>query len=375
MKRILHVIGAMDRGGAETFIMNLYRVLDREEFQFDFLVHEERVCDYDKEIQDLGGRLYRLPRLSGLNFFKYRRLCRTFFAEHAEHAVVHGHIGSSAAVYLSEAKRAGRYTIAHSHSQNYLKGLPGLAFSALSYPTRYVADYFMACSQEAGIDRFGASIAQGKNFSVVNSGIALQRYACDQAAHEAAQRSLGVDGLPVFGHVGRLSEEKNHQFLFEVFSLIHQQLPQAVLLLAGRGPLEESLKREVRERGLADSVYFLGVSDSVSEVLKAMDVFVFPSRKEGLSLAAVEAQAAGLPVLMSTGVPCLAVVSSRAQRLSLSEGAEAWAAQCVQAYNQAQEQPRRDAVEEVRARGFDSADIAQWLTDFYNATGGQRGEK
>ena len=141
MMRVLHVIGAMDRGGAETMIMNLYRAMDRTEVQFDFLVHEERECDYDAEILSLGGRIFRAPRFNGVNYYAYRRVFRELFETHPEWLIVHGHIGSSAALYLTEAKRAGRVAIAHSHAQNYMKGLTGLAFKVLSYPTRNIADW------------------------------------------------------------------------------------------------------------------------------------------------------------------------------------------------------------------------------------------
>ena len=139
MIRVLHVIGAMDRGGAETMIMNLYRAIDRTKVQFDFLVHEQRVCDYDEEIKDLGGEVFRgLPRFKVVNYSTYRDECRDFFSRHSEHPVVHGHIGSCAPVYLREAKRQGRVTIAHSHSREvpsfrYGAGIQGVG---VSRPTR-----------------------------------------------------------------------------------------------------------------------------------------------------------------------------------------------------------------------------------------------
>lgn len=365
MMRVLQVIGAMDRGGAETMLMNLYRALDPKEMQFDFLVHEQRICDYDGEIEARGGRIYRLPRFTGGNALRYRALCRRFFAEHPEHPVVHGHIGSSAAVYLAEAKRAGRYAIVHSHAQNYLGGLSGLAFAAASYPVRRIADYFMACSLEAGIDRFGRAVVEGGRFSLLNNGIDLSLYRCDEAACRAAKVRFDVAGRPVFGHVGRLSEEKNHRFLFEVFSLVRQQLPDAVLLLAGRGPLREELERLAEGMGLADAVCFLGVCEDVPDLLRALDVFVFPSEKEGLAMAAVEAQASGLPCLISTGVPELALVSHRALHLALDDGAAAWADAAVRAYGDAVGAPRGDCADEVRAHGFDIADSAAALSRLY----------
>lgn len=364
MMRVLHVIGAMDRGGAETMIMNLYRAIDRDVVQFDFVVHEERPCDYDEEIQDLGGRLYRVPRFTGSNMLSYRRAFREFFGEHGEHRVVHGHIGSSAAMYLSEAKRAKRYTIAHSHAQNYPLSLEQLAFRVLSYPTRFIADYYMACSSEAGRDRFGSRIVQAENFKVLKNGIALEQYRCDQAAHLACKKAYGYDvSVPLVGHVGRLDSVKNHRFLLAVFSLVKKEIPNARLVCVGRGPLADDLKHAACELGIGESVDFLGVREDIPNLLKAFDAFVFPSFKEGLSIAVIEAQSSGLPVLASTGVPEGAILVEDATRLPLSQGAAAWASKCLSILDSACD--RRDNVDEVRLQGFDINDSARWLERFY----------
>lgn len=373
--RVLHVIGAMDRGGAETLIMNLYRSIDRSEIQFDFLVHEERECDYDSEIASLGGKLFRVPRFNGLNTLAYRRVCECFFSAHPEHRVVHGHIGSSAALYLGAAKRAGRFAIAHSHLPNYKKGPLGLAFALASYPTRFRADYFYACSLEAGVDRFGKGVVKGDRFAVLNNGIDVDAFRCDAISHEEAKRALGFSGVPVFGHIGRLEEQKNHRFLLDVFAAIQRRLPGAVLLLAGRGPLEAELKSAVEMRGLGENVVFLGVRDDVAALMKAMDVFVFPSVCEGLGVAAIEAQAAGLPSILSTGVPKTATVTRHARRLPLAIGFEAWADACVEAYIRTKECARSDAADEVRKGGFDIADSAERVSRLYRCAAGQGGSQ
>ena len=373
--RVLQVIGVMDRGGAETMVMNLYRAMDRDRIQFDFLVHEQREGDYDAEIERMGGRFFRVPRFTGLNAGAYRRSVRALFAEHPEWRVVHGHIGSCASVYLSEAKRAGAFTIAHSHAQNYVGGLAGLAFNVAAHPVRRVADYFMACSREAGLDRFGGAIVEGERFAIVPNGIDMTRYACDEAAHEQAKAGLGLSGRPVVCHTGRLIPVKNHEFLLQVFSQVACELPDAVLLCAGRGELEESLKARADELGLGEAVRFLGVVDDVPRLLRAADAFVFPSVNEGLALSAVEAQASGLSTIVSTGVPELAVVSDRTSRMPLSAGAEAWAGECVRMLHASAGSARSDACEQVRAHGFDIADTSARLAAFYEAAAaGQRAQ-
>ena len=365
MMRVLQVIGVMDRGGAETMVMNLYRAMDRSNIQFDFLVHEQREGDYDAEIRELGGRFFHLPRFTGLNEHVYRKQCRELFTAHREWTVVHGHIGSCAPIYLSEAKRAGRYAIAHSHAQNYEPGLKGMVFNLIAHPVRRIADYYFGCSREAGLDRFGKGVVEGDSFSVLANGIDAQRYMCDSLSHELAKEEMGLVGRPVVCHIGRLIPVKNHEFLFDVFEIVRRHYPQAVLVLAGRGELEHSLRQSVANRGLDDAVHFLGVVDNVPAVLRAADVFLFPSIKEGLGLAAIEAQASGLPVLMSEGVPASALMGGNAQRIALEAGAEKWAQACLQQLDIALKSERHDEVELVRSHGFDITQTSVWLADFY----------
>lgn len=373
MIRVLQVIGAMDRGGAETMLMNLHRAIDRDQVQFDYLVHEKRRCDYDDEIEKLGGRIFRVPRYTIANAVAYRRLVRAHLSQHPEHTVVHGHIGSCATQYLQEAKRAGRYAIAHSHAQNFLPGAMGLAFRVMTRGTRNVADYFMACSREAGIDRFGKEVVESDRFRVVNNGIDAGRYVVDSARHEQARAALGLGpsmdagGAPVIGHVGRLAPEKNHGFLLEAFSGVLEVYPEARLVFVGRGPLEDGLRADVRARGMEERVVFAGVTDDVPLYLAAFDVFALPSVREGLSMAAVEAQAAGLPTLLSTGVPEAACVSDSAERLPLEAGPRAWSARLCGMCAAFSAADRAKGVAQVRAAGFDVRDVARELQAFYLA--------
>ena len=365
MIRVLHVIGAMDRGGAETMIMNLYRAIDRTKVQFDFLVHEQRVCDYDEEIKDLGGEVFRgLPRFKVVNYSTYRDACRDFFSRHSEHPVVHGHIGSCAPVYLREAKRQGRVTIAHSHSQKFPLSVTELGFRALAYPVRRVADNFIACSMEAGVDRFGKAVVEGDRFHLLKNAIDVDSYAGDPSACERAKRSLGFAGVPLIGHVGRFDPVKNHLFLVETFSEVKRRIPDAKLLLVGRGPFEGGVRQAVEDAGLEGDVVFFGVTDRVPDVLKALDAFVFPSFSEGLPMSVMEAQAAGVPCVLSTGVPELAVaVPFAVERLPLEAGAGAWADAVERALSKRFD--RAEAAAAVRLSGFDIRDTAAWLESYY----------
>ena len=362
--RILHVIGAMNRGGAETLVMNLYRSIDRSRIQFDFLVNELGTCDYDKEIDELGGKMFEVPRYNIANYPVYRRACQAFFSNH-HHPVVHGHIGLPAPIYLSIARRHGAACIAHSHAQNYPLSPGELVFRIATHPTRRCADRFLACSVQAGLDRYGEEVVHSDRFHVLKNGIDIERSRFSEQARVSIRRELGVDlQTPLFGHVGRMTHIKNQTFLLEVFARILNTLPSAQLVLVGRGEDEADIRSRVAALGIGDHVQLLGVRDDVPAILSALDVFIFPSLKEGLANATVEAQASGARCLLSTGVPELARISPDTIFKPLDAGAEAWSAQAID-LNRHPADNRVSAALDARAAGFDIADSAAWLTDYY----------
>lgn len=362
--RVLHVIGAMDRGGAETLVMNLYRNMDRNKIQFDFLVNDMDGRDYDEEIQELGGRLYQIPRYNALNYFSYKKACNSFFKSHP-YPVVHGHIGLPASIYLKEAHETGAFCIAHSHAQNFPISPSELVFRACAYPTRFVADYFIACSEQAGIDRYGKSIPSSSAFHILKNGIDLNRAKFNEKSRKEIREELGVAcEEAVFGHIGRLTHIKNHLFLIDVFHQVTQLLPTAHLVLAGRGDDEKNIRNKVRDLNLQDRVHFLGVRSDIPQILSAIDVFVFPSIREGLPVAVVEAQSSGARCLISTGVPELARISEQTVFEPLSSGIDTWARTAVELYRNPLES-RSTAILDARNAGFDVHDSASWLCDLY----------
>lgn len=362
--RVLHVIGAMDRGGAETLVMNLYRNMDRNKVQFDFLVNDLGGRDYDDEIKGLGGRLYQIPRYNVANYLSYNKACRNFFETH-RYSVVHGHIGLPAPIYLKAAREMGAFCIAHSHAQNYPISPSELVFRACTYPTRTRADYYLACSEQAGIDRYGRSITSSNSFNILKNGIDLKRTQFSEKSRVEIRTQLGIEqDAAVFGHVGRLTHIKNHPFLIDVFHRVTQSLPNAHLLLAGRGDDEDSIRDKVMNLRLQDRVHFLGVRSDIPQILSAVDVFVFPSIKEGLANAVVEAQSSGARCLISTGVPELARISEQTVFEPLSSGVEAWARTAVDLYRTPLAS-RSAAILDARNAGFDIRDSASWLFELY----------
>lgn len=362
--RVLHVIGAMNRGGAETLVMNLYRNIDRRHIQFDFLVNDMGGCDYDEEIGELGGKMFAIPRYFIANHVTYRQACQTFFSSH-RYPIVHGHIGLPSPTYLSIAHKHGAKCIAHSHAQNYPLSPSELVFRIATYPTRHHADYFLACSMQAGQDRFGKNVVQSGRFHILKNGIDVERARFKKQSRTIIRQELGLDSnTPLFGHVGRLTQIKNQAFLLKVFTHILDTLPSAHLVLVGRGEDEADIRAEVDALGISDHVQLLGVRSDIPSILSAIDVFIFPSHREGLANATVEAQASGARCLLSTGVPELARISPDTVFKSLDAGAEAWASQAIDLYRHPKDN-RASAVLAARQAGFDIKDSATWLSDFY----------
>ena len=362
--RVLHVIGSMNRGGAETMIMNLYRHIDRSKVQFDFVENSSESAAFDEEILSLGGQIFRCPHYNGKNHFTYVKWWNDFFKAHPKkYSIVHGHLGSTAAIYLSIAKKYGAYAIAHSHNTNAEKSLQQWIFNVYSYPTRYIADEFFICSKEAGIDRFGKKIIENPNKCImINNAVNVSNYVYNPETREKTRQRLCLNSMIVIGHVGRFNPQKNHPFLLEIFAALLQTEPNAVLLLVGGGEDMPKMQARARALGIADHVRFLGVRSDVADLMQAMDVFVFPSLYEGLPVTMVEAQAAGLPCVISDKVPPECILTEGLVEIEpLSAAPEAWAQKILARRGT----PRTDRHAEIAAHGFDITTEAEKLQEFY----------
>jgi len=302
MTRILHNIGSLHIGGSQTFIMSIYRNIDRTRVQFDFVVSPETEEGFYNEIKQLGGRIFVCPRYNGKNHFEYCKWWEGFLKEHREYRIIHGHVRSTAAIYLWIAKKLGRVTIAHSHSTSNGKGVSAFIKDVMQLPIRYIADYMFACSDEAGKYLFGKKSLKKNNYRMIPNAIDCERFRFDPEKREVMRRELGLENCYVIGHVGRLSEPKNHTFLLDVFAEVEKEKPEARLLLVGDGPLRESLQKKCNDLGIAEKVLFVGAKLNTEDYYQAMDVFAFPSLWEGLPVSVVEAQASGLSCLISDAI-------------------------------------------------------------------------
>lgn len=354
--RILQVVTYMGRGGLETMLMNCYRHIDRSVVQFDFLVHRDFRADYDDEIESLGGIIHRLPRLNPVSP-SYHKALLTFFGQHPEYRIVHAHLDCMSAFPLTAAKKCGvPVRIAHSHNASQDKNWKYLLKRYYMRRIPSVATHLFACSESAGRWMF-----PGQQVTVVKNGIETQSFAFDPAVRNEVRRELGLNHELTLGHVGRFAPQKNHDFLMEIFAQVHRRNPEAVLLLVGEGPLEQQIREKAERLGLAEKVRFLGIRTDVNRLLQAVDVFVMPSRYEGLGIAAVEAQTAGVTCVLSDGVPECCKLTEHVKFLSLRDTPGKWADLILQK----SETQRVSRQSEVVAAGYDIKHTARWLQSFY----------
>ena len=358
--RVLNLFTVMDRGGAETMVMNYYRHIDRTKVQFDFLVHREQRGAYDDEIEALGGRIYRMYPIYPQNFARYKRDIRVFFKDHPEYRIIHSHMSELGYFAFKEAAKQGvPIRICHAHNAPHgfdMKMIMRDYFKKRMMP--YLTHLFM-CGVESGRWLYGKE--NENRFIMLNNAVDASAYTYNPAKRTEMRLQIELTDELAVGHVGRFNQQKNHPFLLEIFAALLKKEPNAVLLLVGGGTDMQRIQAKSQTLGIAEKVRFLGVRSDVADVMQAMDVFVFPSLYEGLGIALIEAQAAGLPCVVSDTIPHEAYLTDLVDSESLSAPAEKWAEKILAK----QAIPRTDRRTEIAAHGFDITTEAVKLQEFY----------
>ena len=355
--RILQVVTYMGRGGLETMLMNYYRKIDHTKVQFDFLVHRDFEADYDNEIKSMGGKIYHISRLNPINK-QYKNELDNFFKQHPEYKIIHSHLDCMSGIPLKEAKKCDiPIRIAHAHSSNQTKDIKYVLKLLYKRNITKSANYLFACGEQAGRWMFNTD-----DFKVLNNAIDAKKYSFNAEIRDVRRKEFNIpnDSI-VIGHVGRFMAPKNHELIIDIFNKIHFNNPDAYLMLIGEGDLKESIIEKVKELHLEDYVIFTGLRSDVNELLQAMDVFLFPSLYEGLPVSIVEAQAAGLPCLISDKVPIECKKTDLVYQINLNDPVDVWADKV----NELSHIQRRDTYEDIKNAGFDIIENAKWLENFY----------
>ena len=358
--RVLQVVAVMNRGGLETMLMNYYRNIDRSKVQFDFLVHRQERGAYDDEIEKLGGNIFRVPRINPFGHKKYLKALDDFFKANREYRIVHSHINSYSMYVLRTTKQYYvPCTIAHSH----------IAKADFDFKTPFVlytkwllkryCDYKFACGIDAGRWLYGQD---DKEITIMHNAVNCREYVYNPEKVAQIKKILGLEKKFIIGHIGRFNPQKNHEFLVEIFNEIYRLNNNSILLLVGEGSLRSEIEAKIKKLNLVDVVKFLGVRDDVPELLQTMDVLLFPSLYEGLPVTLIEAQAAGLPSVISDHVSAETKISNLVEFISLEESALYWAER-VSKYDDGY--VRENTYDEIVKHGYDIEENVKWLQRFY----------
>ena len=359
MKRILQVVTIMNRGGIETMLMNYYRAIDRTEYQFDFLVHRQERGDYDDEIESMGGKIYRAFPIRPWAYAQYAKFLDSFFKFHAkDYIAIHCHIQDNSGFPMKYAAKYGiKNRLCTSHIAEY-KIDGKLIFRKFGqwFLKRYVT-IRLACGEKAG-----ALLYKDSPFYVVNNAIDSKSFKYNEETSISVRREREWNDKIVIGNVARFCQQKNHRMVVDVFAAIHSRYPNSVLVLVGKGGLENDIKQYVRFKGLYDYVFFEGLQADVSQYLSLFDIFLFPSYYEGLPLSVIEAQASGLKCFLSDTIDKTTDITGNVTFISLKSSPEYWAEKILSSFPY----ERVNCYEKVVAAGYDIYHNVERLQSLYN---------
>lgn len=326
VKRLLCLVSCMNTGGAETFLMKLYRKIDRTKYQMDFGVFTEEDGFYDNEIKSLGGKIYHIvPKTKNFSFYK-KGLYDLVKREQYKYVM---RITSNAAGFydLKIAKEAGaKVCIARSSNSSDGESFHVKLINAIArFLYQKCVDVKIAPSDLAAEYTFGKNVTSNGEVHYLNNGLDLSIYHFAEEKRRRIREEFNLQDKFVVGHVGRFSRQKNHEFLLDIFYALKKKRQNAVLLLVGKGELKNNIEDRAKALGIADSIIFAGIRSDVPDLLSAMDVFVFPSFYEGMPNTVIEAQATGLPCVIADTITREAGVTECVHFKSLHDSAESWA--------------------------------------------------
>lgn len=324
--RVLMIFTIMNRGGAETMIMNYYRNIDRTKVQFDFVVHRPQKGEYDDEIKSLGGKIFIFPAVRPKNFCIYKKQIREFLDTHPEYRIIHSHAQELSYYFYKIAHEKGiPYIITHSHNASMLwdfKAPLRILWRKLMF--KYINIYF-TCGIKAGIHYYGKKRAQGA--ILMNNAIDVEKFKFNMESRKKIRKEFNIcDNEFVIGHIGRFTPQKNHSFLLDVFKAFFTKNPNARLILVGEEDDKKMIREKVCKLGIANQVIFTGIRKDIPALLSAFDCILMPSLFEGVSVAMIEEQCSGLPLITSTNVPSEVKILPSTEFISLKAGIQTWVA-------------------------------------------------
>ena len=339
-------------------LMNYYRNMDRSNLQVDFASTNEVDEGSLTELHAHGARYFNLgdrkKHLLGYMMNLYKLIHRE------KYDVLHVNGNSATMVFDLLPGYVCRVPVRIAHGHTTRSSYPR-AHKLLSPLFKKMYTHGIVTSKAAG------EWLYGEHYIVLNNAIDVCHYTFSQETRNRVRKDLGLDGKYVIGNVGKLNPPKNHTFLLDIFQQIYSQRDNSVLVIAGGGETEDALRQKCSELGIADSVIFLGMLDNTSDVLQAFDIFVFTSKFEGLGMALIEAQAAGLECISSDVVPIETKVSDHIQYMSLEDSTTKWAEAVLAVTEYDRVSHAAAAAETIRQHGYDIHYEAEKLEKLYKS--------
>ncbi len=350
MKRLLCIVANLNQGGAETFLMKMYRNIDREKYQFDFCIMSDVNGKYEEEAISLGSKLYRIPPKSQ-NPIKSFLSLKNIVKENGYECVIRVNEHSLSVIDLIAAKMGGaKKLIMRSSNADSGSAKSRFLHKMFLFLPHNIPDVMIAPSTKAALYTFGKKNVESGKVKIVKNGLPVDEFVFNATDREKLRKELNLENNFVVGHVGRFQKQKNHKFLLEVFNEIAKKKENArLVLVGGNGELLDDTKNQVKEFSLEDKVIFLGNRSDVPKLLGAFDILVFPSFFEGMPNVVIEAQAASLPCVISDTITDEADITGMVEYYSLEKTAEEWA---EKALLQAEKFERKNLKEEFYKNGY-----------------------
>lgn len=359
--KVLAVVCQMNRGGLECRLMDIIRFIDRSRVQIDVFTYREDKGYFDEEITSLGGTVYYNKPLTVRNMVSYSKYFADFLKKHPEYKIVHAHQDSWCSVFCGGAYMAGvPIRIAHSRISIETISPSNIAKNLIKIPTVKYATHYFAVSQRAGKWLFGKKNVENGKVEVWPNAIDTHTFRYNPDVRRIMQKELDVAGKTVIMHVGNYKGHKNHPFLIDIFAEYVKRNAEAVLVLVGKGK-NTHIVAKTRKLGIEKNVLFLGGRNDIEKLLQAADVFVFPSLYEGFPGAVLEAQAAGLPCVISDRITREVCILPTVQVLSLDDTVTAW----CDAIEKAASHKRNDGIPMLEKAGYDIRSLVRKLEEFY----------
>ena len=367
--KVLAVVCQMNRGGLESRLMDIIRQLVYSRICMDVYTYREDRGVFDEEILRAGGTVYYNPPLYAGNMLWYAHYFKRFLLRHPEYRIVHAHQDAWCSVFCKGASLAGvPVRIAHSRTAITGRSVADCVKNVIRLPARRYATHYFAVSRKAGQWLFGEKNLRQGRVQIWKNAIYCRAYTFSPQIRETCRAEMGWGGRNILIHVGNFTPPKNHMFLLDMIECLVRKDSSWMLVLVGGETgmgIQKKTEDQTKQRHLEKHVRILGSREDVPVLLQGADVFCFPSIYEGLPGAVLEAQAAGLPCIVSDSVTEEVKILKSTRRLPLRAGADAWGREIEKALDV----KRRDTYQEMRDAGFDIETLTQELTEFYEQAG------